>query len=154
MLATVEGVDMSSRILTLRRPDGIMEKVYAPADVTNLPQVRIGDQIIVSYVAVISAERATATDAPTAVVDKAIMRTPQGSKPGVAIGSSATTTVTVESYDPQTHTVTFTGPNGVTQTAELQRSQMQDLAATLKKGDQVQVTFSEAASLTIQRPAN
>lgn len=152
VLATVEGVDMSSRILTLRRPDGTKEVVYAPAEVRNLPQVQIGDQVVVTYVASISAAKIGSDAVPTAVLDEGVMAAPEGGKPGVAAGSTVTTTVTVEDYDPSTHIVTFTGPNGMQRTAEIQRPEMRALAGSLKKGDQVEVILSEAAAVTIQRP--
>jgi Cu/Ag efflux protein CusF len=152
LLATVEDVDMESRILTLRRPDGSVEKIHAPAEVENLPQVRIGDQVMVTYAASLKAVKAENSDAPTSVADNSVVKAPKGDMPGVAAVSSSTTTVTVEHYDPETHTLSFTGPNGILRMGQLRRSQMQDLASTLKKGDQVQVTYSEAAALTVRRP--
>ncbi|HEX2527357.1 MAG TPA: hypothetical protein VHL31_13805 [Geminicoccus sp.] len=151
LLATVQDVDMESRILTLRRTDGTVEKIYVPADVRNLTQVRLGDQVVVSHAASLVVARAAA-GAPQAVVDSAVMRTPEGSMPGIAAGSSITTLVTIENYDPATQTVTFIGPNGTQRMAQLERSEMQDFAGTLKKGDQVEVTYSEAAAITIQPP--
>ena len=152
LLATVEGIDMESRILTLRRPDGTVEKIHAPAEVQNLPQVRVGDQVMVTYAASLTAVKTEGTGAPTSVVDDAVVTSPKGSMPGVAGGGTVTMIVTIEDYDPETHIISFTGPNGFLRQGQLRRSQMQDLARTLKKGDQVQVTYSEAIALTVRRP--
>jgi hypothetical protein len=152
VVATVEGVDMGSRILTLRRTDGSLEKVYAPATIRNLPQVRLGDQVVVTYVASMTAVPTATPGNPTPLVDEAVMTAPEGGKPGIATGSALTAVVTVDSYDPASHVVTFTGPSGVQRMAQIQSPQMQALASNLKKGDRVQVILSEAASLEIRAP--
>ena len=153
VIATVVDVDVETRLLTLRRADGSIEKIYAPAEVKNLPQVEIGDQVVVTYVAALTAAKTTTAGPPTTVVDQAVATAPEGSIPGAAAGRSATAVVTVDGYDPATHIVTFTGPKGVRRTAEIQRPEMQALATGLKKGDLVQVTLSEAAAITIEPPA-
>jgi hypothetical protein len=150
LLATVEDVDMQSRMLTLRRTDGMVEKLYVPAEVKNLPQVRVGDHVVASYAASLTAAKATGT--PKAVADQSVTTAPMGSKPRIATNSSVTTVVTVDSYDPTTHMIAFTGPNGVQRTAQLRNSDMKNLAGTLKKGDQVEVTYSEVTALAIQHP--
>lgn len=152
VLATVEGVDLSSRILTLRRPDGSVEKIYAPADVENLPQVQLGDQVVVTYAASITAARLADDTVAGSVRDEGVMAAPKGGKPGIASGGSLTTVVTVDSYDPATHLVTFTDSDGIQRSAEVERAEMQALASSLKPGDKVGVIFSEAAALTIRRP--
>jgi hypothetical protein len=156
VVATVEDIDMTSRLVTVRRPDGSRAQIYAPPDVRNLQQVRIGDEIVVTYVAQLSALKVgsagSAAGAPTEIIDQGVMRTPEGAMPGMAVGSSLTTIVTIDSYDPATHIVTFTNPHGVQEQAEIQDPAMQARAARLQPGDQVQVTLSEAAALTVRRP--
>ncbi|WP_159716112.1 hypothetical protein [Geminicoccus flavidas] len=157
VLAIVEEIDMTSRLVTLRRPDGSRVQIYAPPDVRNLQQVRIGDEVVVTYVAELSALRVGSADspagAPTEILDQGVMRTPEGAMPGMAVGSSLTTTVTIDSYDPATHIVTFTAPDGVQEQAEIQDPAMQARAARLQPGDQVQVTLSEVSALTVRHPA-
>ncbi|WP_222183793.1 hypothetical protein [Geminicoccus harenae] len=157
VLAVVEDIDMTSRLVTLRRPDGSRAQVYAPPDVRNLQQVRIGDEIVVTYVAELAALKVgsadSATGAPTEILDQGVMRTREGTMPGMAVGSSLTTTVTIDSYDPATHIVTFTNAHGVQEMAELQDPAMQARAARLQPGDRVQVTLSEVSALTVRHPA-
>ena len=152
VVGTVQDVDMESRLLTVRHADGSIEHVYAPAEVTNLPQVKVGDQVVVTYVAAITAAKTTDPGTPTAVVDRSVVSAPKGSTPGAASGQTVTTVVTVDAYDPATHVVTFTGPKGVQRTAQIMDPKMQVMAGTLKTGDMVEVTLSEAAAVTIERP--
>lgn len=152
LLATVEDVDMESRMLTLRRPDGVVEKLYAPPEVKNLPQVKIGDQVFVTYLLTVTAiPGSTAGSGPTAT--EMVVTAPQGSKPSIAKGTAASTVITVDDYDPATHILTFTNPQGMQHQGEIMDPKMQALAASLKKGDKVQVILSEAAAITVRSPA-
>ncbi len=154
LLATVEDVDMESRMLTLRRPDGGVEKLYAPPEVKNLPQVKVGDQVFVTYLLTVTAiprPTTAATSGPAAA--EMVTTAPEGSKPSIAKGTAASTVITVDDYDPGTHMLTFTGPQGMQRQGEIMDPKMQALAASLKKGDKVEVILSEAAAITVRSPA-
>jgi hypothetical protein len=153
LLATVEDVDMENRMLTLRRPDGGVEKLYAPPEVKNLPQVKIGDQVFVTYLLTVTAipRSTTATSGPAAT--EMVVTAPEGSKPGIARGTAASTVVTMDDYDPATHIVTFTNPQGMQRQGEIMDPKMQAVAASLKKGDRVEVILSEVAAITVRSPA-
>ena len=152
LLATVEDIDMESRMVTLRRPDGSVEKVYAPPEVKNLPQVKIGDQVFVTYLLTVTAiPRSTAgTSGPTAT--ETVVTAPEGSKPSISKSTAASTVITVDDYDPATHMMTFTGPQGNQRTGEIMDPKMQAVAASLNKGDKVEVILSEAAAITVRSP--
>jgi hypothetical protein len=153
LLATVEDVDMESRMLTLRRPDGGVEKLYAPPEVKNLPQVKIGDQVFVTYLLTVTAiPRPTASSSGPAAAEM-VTTAPEGSKPGIAKGTAASTVITVDDYDPATHMLAFTNPQGMQHQGEIMDPKMQALAASLKKGDKVEVILSEAAAITVRSPA-
>src|SRR3982750_16616 len=47
--ATVQSVDVSNRLVTLKGPDGQVVTVHADERVKNLPQVKKGDQVTVTY---------------------------------------------------------------------------------------------------------
>src|SRR5512145_1370929 len=54
--ATVESIDQASRLVTLRLEDGSGTTVKVSDEVRNLPQVKTGDQVVVSYYEAIAAE--------------------------------------------------------------------------------------------------
>ena len=47
--ATVTAVDVPGRLVTLKGPDGKLFTVEAGAEVRNLPQVSVGDRVVVRY---------------------------------------------------------------------------------------------------------
>ena len=55
-VATVEAIDLTSRFVTLKAPDGSSLVVKAGPEVRNLPQVKVGDQVVVSYQEALLAE--------------------------------------------------------------------------------------------------
>jgi hypothetical protein len=54
--ATVEAVDQAERLVTLRGPDGDPFTVHVADEVRNLPQVEVGDQVVIRYREAIAAE--------------------------------------------------------------------------------------------------
>ena len=56
--ATVTAVDLPGRLVTLRGPEGKLFTVEAGEEVRNLPQVEVGDRVVVRYYEAIAAELA------------------------------------------------------------------------------------------------
>ena len=61
--------------------------------------------------------------------------------------------VKITALDPATHTVSFTDPDGLAQTITVQDPEMQDFVETLKVGDDVAITYTEALAISVE-PAN
>ena len=64
LVATVESVDMSTRQVLLQTPDGARATVVAGPEVRNLPQVRAGDSVTVTYQEAIAVQMAQPGTAP------------------------------------------------------------------------------------------
>src|SRR6185436_9453024 len=47
--AIVTKIDLKARKVTLRGPDGKSETIKVPDEVQNLPQVKVGDEVVVVY---------------------------------------------------------------------------------------------------------
>ena len=47
--ATVEAIERSSRLLTLKRPDGAIEMIRVPAEVKRFDELKVGDTISATY---------------------------------------------------------------------------------------------------------
>ena len=100
--------------------------------------VKIGDQVFVTYLLTVTAiprPTSAANSGPAAA--EMVTTAPEGSKPSIAKGTAASTVITVDDYDPATHMMTFTGPQGRQRQGEIMDPKMQALAASLKKGDKV-----------------
>jgi hypothetical protein len=151
LVATVESVDMTTRQVILRAADGTKETVVAGPEVRNLPQVRAGDTVTITYQEAIAVQMAPAgSTAPNTAVISADRAAP-GQMPGAAVGSVVMGRVTVVSAAPDGNSVTFIGQNGVTHTAEVRDPKMQAFVQQLRPGNQVDVGFASEIAVRVDR---
>jgi hypothetical protein len=152
--ATVEAVDQAERLVTLRGPDGDPFTVHVADEVRNLPQVEVGDQVVIRYREAIAAELSLPGE-PAAgdEVSAQVTRAPLGARPAAELAQQVRTTVRIDALDLASNTVSFTGPSGLRQTVAVQDPKMQDFLRTLTVGDQVAITYSEALAMSVE-PVN
>lgn len=146
--ATVTAIDLPERLVTLKGPEGNLFTVQAGGEVRNLPQVEVGDRVVVRYHEAIAAEMAKPGQEASATATAT--RAPAGARPGAGLAQEVTTTVEITDLDLATHTVSFTDPDGLAQTITVQDPRMQDFVETLKVGDQVAVTYTEALAISVE----
>jgi len=80
----------------------------------------------------------------------AAARAEPGARPGAAVGSVTAKTVTIQDVNKSRNEVTFTGDDGIFRNVQIKNPDAQKFASTLKKGDQVDVTFSEAVAVSVE----
>jgi hypothetical protein len=146
--ATVVATDVPGRLVTLRGPEGNVFTVQAGEEVRNLPQVEVGDRVAVRYYEAIAAEMAKPGQEASA--SATAMRAPAGAKPGAGLAEEVTATVEITDLDAATHTVSFTGPDGLAQTVTVQDPEMRRFVETLEVGDEVAVTYTEALAISVE----
>ncbi len=146
--ATVAAVDLPRREVTLKGPQGNLFTVEAGEEVRNLPQVEVGDRVVVRFYEAIAAQ--LAKPGQQASASAGVMRAPVGAKPGAGVARQVTGTVRIDALDPATHTVSFTDPQGHSQTITVRDPKMQDFLKTLKVGDQVAITYTEAVAISVE----
>ena len=146
--ATVAAVDLARREVTLRDPQGNLFTVEAGEEVRNLPQVEVGDRVVVRYYEAIAAELAKPGQQASASAE--VTRAPLGAKPGAGVTQQVTQTVRIDALDLATHTVSFTDPQGYSQTITVRDPKMQDFLKTLKVGDQVAITYTEGVAISVE----
>ena len=153
--ATVASIDKDKRLLELQKGERKVT-VQVPPEVRNLSQVKVGDELIVEYREGFAAQvkkpgESKTTDHVDVASDR--VRAPQGGKPGGAIANTVTTTVVIESVDQPSNSVTFKGPSGMTRTVDVTDPRATQFISTLKKGDEVELTYTEALAVTVQPKA-
>jgi hypothetical protein len=146
--ATVTAIDLPERLVTLRGPEGNLLTVQAGEEVRNLTQLQVGDRVVVRYHEAIAAEMAKPGQEASATATA--MRAPLGARPGAELAQEITTMVEITDLDLATHTVSFTHPDGLAQTITVQDPRMQDFVETLKVGDEVAVTYTEALAISVE----
>jgi hypothetical protein len=148
--AKVTAIDLEHRLVTLMGPEGNEVTVEVSDAVRNLPQVRVGDDVTVSYYRGLAAEVTDAAPGDeTGTVDVAAGRAPAGARPGGVAGASVAAIVTIESVDKKRNTVSFRGADGLVRVIDVKRPEMQKFIAGLKPGDKVRVTYTEAVAVSV-----
>jgi Cu/Ag efflux protein CusF len=151
--ATVDKIDAKQRLIELRKGEEV-QTIQVPADVRNFDKIKVGDEVAVTYYEGLAAEFKKKGESKTVgVVDASTgtARMPEGSgRPGAAVANRVKTTVVIEGVDTKTHSVTFTGPSGLSRTIDVVDPKAQKFISELKKGDEVELTYVEALAVTVE----
>lgn len=151
--ATVLSVNRSSRLLTLQKKDGKSVVVEVPPEVRNFDQIQAGDKVTVRYTEAVAAsivEPGQAVKPASATV--AAGTAEPGMKPAAAVGGQMSATVRIESIDLEKNIVVFTPPEGGMQAVHVVRPEGQKFIRTLKAGDQVEITYTTAMAISVEKP--
>ena len=152
--ATVEAVDPANRVVTLRLEDGRSTTIKVSDEVKNLPQVRAGDKVVVSYYEALAAEVKKPGEGVKGVeTEVSSVQAPPGSMPAAGAGVLLRTTVIIDSVDKQFNTVTFKNADGLLRTVAVKTPQGQEFIKGLKKGDHVEIAYTEALAVEV-KPAS
>jgi Cu/Ag efflux protein CusF len=148
--ATVKAIDLKTRHVTLQRADGSLVKFVAGDEVRNLPQVKVGDQVTVTYYESLAYEvRKAGEGGPVAAVASGAARAPLGEKPAGLVGQATTVTATIAAIDKAAPTVTLRGPNGELSTFKVRDPQKLERVSV---GDLVDITYTEALAISVDTP--
>jgi len=148
--ATVVGLDAATRTVSLKGGSGITYDVIAGPNVRNFDQLKVGDAVMAEYIQALSLElkkRAPGTSGiREATVDQGAARTKLGEKPGVAGAHQITAIADVVAVDTKKHLVTLKGPKGNQVDLNVQDPEQ---LKNIKKGDQVEVVYTEAVAIAV-----
>jgi hypothetical protein len=146
--AKIEAIDAENRLISVRGPNGPATIVAGP-EVRNFDQIHVGDEVKITYTAAVAAEITKSKEKPATTFDSAAYAAPAGSKPGAAVGTMVTTTVQIESVDTSFDAVTFKRPDGFSRTIAVSSPEAKKFIRTLKKGDMVDVAYTEALAISV-----
>ena len=147
---TVQAVDHVGRTVTIRGAQGNIVTLDVPTSVTRFDQVKVGDTISATYSDRVSVRLKPANEPEVDRVVQSSTTPAAGALPGGSSVRQRETTVTVTAWDPATKVVTFTSPAGVSYTRRVSDSLDPTVIAGLKVGQRVDVTRTEASSITMQ----
>jgi len=148
--AKVKAINLKTRNVTLQRADGSVFKFVAGEEVRNLPQVKVGDEVKVTYYESLAYEVHKPGDVtPGAAVAEVAGRAKPGEKPAAAAGRVTTITATIAGIDKAGPTVTLRGPDGELTTVKVRHPEKLDQVAV---GDLVEITYTEALAISVDTP--
>ena len=146
--AQVIGIDKATRTVTLKGPKGNAVDVVAGDEVRNFDQIKLGDFVVVRYAQALTLElRKVKGAAGDVTVREGAARAKAGERPGAAGAREVTAIATVTAVDPKKSTITLKGPRGNVVVLDVQNP---DQFKVVKKGDQVDVTYTEAVALSVE----
>jgi hypothetical protein len=146
--ARVVGIDKATRTVTLKGPKGNVVDIVAGDEVKNFDQIRLGDMVVARYMQAITLElRKTKGGGGDAVVKEGAARAQPGERPAGAVARQVTVLADVIGVDPKKKTITLKGPKGNVVELDVQNP---DQFKVVKKGDQVEVTYTEALALSVE----
>ncbi len=146
--AKVEAIEMQSRTLTLKKAYGTYTTLVAPVEFERFKNVKVGDTVTARYYDNVVFRKLNPGEKPA---DSATggLSAPKGSKPNVTMSAQRTLTTTITAIDEKIPSITLTGPNGWVYSSKVKdRAKLK----TVKVGDQVDVTWTEAVSITVTAP--
>jgi hypothetical protein len=152
--ATVKAVDQKLRLVTLEREDGRTITVLAGPEVRNLPQIAAGDKVKARYrESLLASLKKPGEPVKPAAVAAAVSRAEPGATPGGTLGQQVAVTVRIESVDTEKNRVLFTLPSGELRRIPVRQPEFQEYIKGLKPGDQVEITYTEALAISVEKTA-
>jgi Cu/Ag efflux protein CusF len=126
-----------------------VETITVGEQVKNLPQVQVGDKVVVKYYEAIAFRVVPPGEAtPGAGMTGAAATAQPGQKPAALGAREVTATVTVEAIDLKAGTATVKGPEGNSFTVKAQDKKNLE---KIKVGDRVEITYTEALGISVSK---
>jgi len=147
--ATVQALDLETRVVTLKGPQGNVFDVKVGARAKNLNQVKVGDEVVITYYESVAYRLLKPGEAPVPTTQTDVVETAkQGAKPAGVAGSQTTLTATIEAIDLKAQTATLKGPNGKSVTVKAKDPKNLE---SVKVGDEVVITYTEALAISVEK---
>ncbi len=145
---TIEAIEASTRSVTVKGPEGNYVTFVAPEEVKRFSELKVGDRITARYYEnlVLRVKRPGEKPVDT---DQAAVTPAGGARPGATAASQRTITATITAIDPQIPSITFTGPNGWKYSSKVEDRKALE---TVKVGDKVDITWTEAVMISVEPP--
>jgi hypothetical protein len=146
--ATVESIDEAEDIVWIRDTDGRSLKVGVSRSIRKSENIQVGDRLIVKFkesiVASVKRKGSRAND------DDDAGNTASTSKHHVVAGSTTSRTGIVQSVDKIEHTISYKDADGFSRDATVTNRDAQRFIDTLKPGDEVEVTYTDAFAISVE----
>ena len=148
--ATITAIDVAKRVATLKTEAGDEFEVEASPEVKNFDELKVGDMVVATYTQSIGVHIEPAGSASPGLKETATA-TPA---PGQAkVGREVTATLKVESVDVANNMVTLSDGAGRSAPVDVVDPRARERLKTLKPGEMVVVTYTEALALRLEKVA-
>jgi len=145
--AQVMSIEKATRTLTLKGPDGKTVDVVVDEQVKNFPQIKVGDFVVVQIVQALALELMKTKGGEAAGASGGVATAKPGERPAAVAAREVTAIAKVTAVDPKGKTISLRGPRGNTVKLDVQNPEQ---FKVVKVGDEVQVTYTEAAAVSVE----
>ena len=145
--ANVVAIDQGTRTVTLKGPQDKTVDVVAGDDVKNFDEIRVGDVVKVRYAQALALELRKTRAVGDLTERSGSTRAKPGERPASATVHQITAIAEVTDVDPQKQQITLKGPRGNIVDLDVRNP---DQFKVVKKGDQVDVTYTEAVAIAVE----
>jgi len=145
--ATVEKIDLEKRMVTLRAPMGNVLTLTVDERVRNLPQVKVGDQVVVKYYQSLAVRMAEPGD-PMSTSTSGVVAAKPGEMPAGGAGRQVTVTATVQAINRKDPAIALMGPGGDVVTVRVMDPKNLE---KVKVGDKLLITYTESLAISVER---
>lgn len=144
--ATITAIDISTRDVTLKGPEGNLVTVTAGPEVKNFDKLKVGDQVDMQYIEALTLELKKGGGLVVGRTEKAdAVGAKKGEQPAGAVGRQVTIVADVVAVDPARQVVTLKGPK---QTVNLRIPDPEQFKR-IAKGDQVEAKYTQAFAVAV-----
>jgi hypothetical protein len=145
--ATVEAIDPTLRVVTLKTEKGEIEKYVVGPEVVNFPQLKVGDTVTSTLEESISVLHLKNATAQTIEEQKSLLeKAPPGGKPGGVAEEKIRVVTTIESVDKTASTVTLKFPDKSLRTLKVKNPEN---LKTADPGDTVIITSTKKIAVKV-----
>jgi hypothetical protein len=145
LTATIEAIDQTNRIVTLKGAKGNLVDAYVDESNKRFNALKVGDQVKAQYHESLALNiRKPGASAPTAGVKESV--TPREGAPGATVARQLTGSVTVTALDPKVPSITVKGAKGNVFSMRVQDPQRLE---GVKVGDTIDVTYTQAMLIAV-----
>jgi hypothetical protein len=145
--AVVTGIDKGARTVTLKGPKGRSFDVVAGDEVRNFDQIKLTDEVVVTYVHALVLQVRKAGAFRMRVDNADSVRAEPGAKPGGAAAREVTVLADVIDVNAKKKTITVKGPKGNIVELDVKNP---DHFKVVKKGDQIEANYFEAVAISVE----
>lgn len=140
-VATIQAIDATSRLVTIKDESGVEDTIYAGPEMKRFNELKVGDKIKVTYHESLVLQLRKPGDPVKGDTSAGGVEKGTGKSPGVTLAKQQTTTVSVVSIDQKTPSITVKTSDGRTLTRKVENPKNLE---GVKAGDKIDITYTQA----------
>jgi Cu/Ag efflux protein CusF len=146
--SSIEAIDKTARLVTLKGPDGLMDTVVVGPEVKRFDELKVGDKVTFRYYdsLVYQIRKPGEATTPRPTGETSVVRT-TGLKPGATVSEQMMATVKVKAIDEKVPSVTVESEDG--RTLSFKVDDKKNLKG-VSVGDKVEITYTSAVMITVK----